>query len=542
MSRFSSPVSSISLESESTHTLTPCSESSCNLLCATRLRYRVDRPVEWLDERSRTKARARAAVPRRLDPHVPQRRTPAIPTSAMSAADLLAVLVDGYLRYDFSQPKSPANDRLVFSKGHASVLLYAIYRAAGVVTDDEILSYRKHGSMLEGHPTPLIPWVDVATGSLGQGLPIGVGMALAGEAPRPSPDAGLGALRRQRDGRGLDVGGLRARRPLRARQPHGDRRREPARPARRDDGRLEPRRLRRARGSVRLERDRGRRPRRRRDRRGVRPGGRDGREAHRRRRAHAQGKGCRGRGEPERLARQAARGSRGRDRRARRSAGPADRGREARCRARAATGPVEARASALRARHRGRDAQGLRRRARGARHRSARRRRSRRRGVELHVHGDLREGASRAVLRDVHRRAADGRCRGRAPGGRVAAVRVDVRRVPLARVRLRAHGGDQPRDALLSAARTPACRSARTGPRRWRSRTSLRCARSTEARSSIPAMRTRRRSSSRRWPTRRASRTCARSGPRRRFSTRPTRSSPSAAAASCARARATTSR
>jgi transketolase len=101
------------------------------------------------------------------------------PTSAMSAADLLAVLADGYLRYDFSQPKSPANDRLVFSKGHASVLLYAMYRAAGVVTDDEILTYRTHGSMLEGHPTPLIPWVDVATGSLGQGLPIGVGMALA---------------------------------------------------------------------------------------------------------------------------------------------------------------------------------------------------------------------------------------------------------------------------------------------------------------------------------------------------------------------------
>jgi transketolase len=101
------------------------------------------------------------------------------PTSAMSAADLLAVLVDGYLRYDFSQPTSPANDRLVFSKGHASTLLYAIYRAAGVVTEDEILTYRKYGSMLEGHPTPRIPWVDVATGSLGQGLPIGVGMALA---------------------------------------------------------------------------------------------------------------------------------------------------------------------------------------------------------------------------------------------------------------------------------------------------------------------------------------------------------------------------
>jgi transketolase len=97
----------------------------------------------------------------------------------MSAADLLAVLVDGYLRFDFDDPKSPANDRLVFSKGHASVLLYAIYRAAGVVSDDDIARYRRHDSMLEGHPTPLIPWVDVATGSLGQGLPIGVGMALA---------------------------------------------------------------------------------------------------------------------------------------------------------------------------------------------------------------------------------------------------------------------------------------------------------------------------------------------------------------------------
>ena len=101
------------------------------------------------------------------------------PTSAMSAADLLAVLVDGYLHYDFAEPKSPANDRLVFSKGHASTLVYAIYRAAGVVSDDEILDYRKLGSPLEGHPTPVLPWVDVATGSLGQGLPIGVGMALA---------------------------------------------------------------------------------------------------------------------------------------------------------------------------------------------------------------------------------------------------------------------------------------------------------------------------------------------------------------------------
>jgi transketolase len=101
------------------------------------------------------------------------------PSSAMSAADLMAVLVDGYLRYDFETPESPTNDRLIFSKGHASTLLYAIYRAAGALSEDDLREYREHSSRLEGHPTPVLPWVDVATGSLGQGLPIGVGTALA---------------------------------------------------------------------------------------------------------------------------------------------------------------------------------------------------------------------------------------------------------------------------------------------------------------------------------------------------------------------------
>jgi transketolase len=101
------------------------------------------------------------------------------PTSGMSAADLMAVLVANHLRYDYDTPKSPVNDRLIFSKGHASTLYYAILRAVGAISDEELLTYRKFGSMLEGHPTPLIPWVDVATGSLGQGLPIGVGMGLA---------------------------------------------------------------------------------------------------------------------------------------------------------------------------------------------------------------------------------------------------------------------------------------------------------------------------------------------------------------------------
>jgi len=99
----------------------------------------------------------------------------------MSAADLMAVLMAKYLRYDFGAPGNPRNDHLIFSKGHASPLLYAMYRATGAITDEELLSYRKRGSRLEGHPTPALPWVDVATGSLGQGLPIGVGVALAGK-------------------------------------------------------------------------------------------------------------------------------------------------------------------------------------------------------------------------------------------------------------------------------------------------------------------------------------------------------------------------
>jgi transketolase len=97
----------------------------------------------------------------------------------MSAADLMAVLFSGYLRYDFDAPENTANDHLVFSKGHASPLLYALYKAAGAIDDEELLTFREFGSRLQGHPTPELPWVDVATGSLGQGLPISVGIALA---------------------------------------------------------------------------------------------------------------------------------------------------------------------------------------------------------------------------------------------------------------------------------------------------------------------------------------------------------------------------
>ena len=120
-----------------------------------------------------------------------------------------------------------------------------------------------------------------------------------------------------------------------------------------------------------------------------------------------------------------------------------------------------ARAPALRARRRGRDPEGVRRRARGARCRTAGRRRPRRRGLELDVRRDLRQVTPRAVLRDVHRRAADGRRRGRPAGGRLAAVRLDVRGIPLACVRLRAHGSREPRDAR--ALRLPCRRLDRRG-------------------------------------------------------------------------------
>lgn len=103
------------------------------------------------------------------------------PTSALSAADLMAVLWVRHLRFDFDRPQHPNRDRLIFSKGHASPLLYALYRAGGVISEDEMMTLRQLGSRLEGHPVPRLPGIEVATGSLGQGLPIAVGVAMAGK-------------------------------------------------------------------------------------------------------------------------------------------------------------------------------------------------------------------------------------------------------------------------------------------------------------------------------------------------------------------------
>ncbi len=101
------------------------------------------------------------------------------PTSCLSAADLAATLFFHVMRIDFQDPLNLNNDRFILSKGHAAPLLYAAWVEAGLIEAAEILTLRRFGSDLEGHPTPRSKWVDVATGSLGQGLSVGVGMALS---------------------------------------------------------------------------------------------------------------------------------------------------------------------------------------------------------------------------------------------------------------------------------------------------------------------------------------------------------------------------
>ncbi len=102
------------------------------------------------------------------------------PTSSLSATELMAgLLFGGTFRYDVENPKHPNNDRLIFSKGHASPLFYSLWLAAGQVTGKEIMTYRVFQSVFEGHPTPRFRFTEAATGSLGQGLSIGVGIAMA---------------------------------------------------------------------------------------------------------------------------------------------------------------------------------------------------------------------------------------------------------------------------------------------------------------------------------------------------------------------------
>lgn len=101
------------------------------------------------------------------------------PTSSLSAVELMTVLFFKYLKYDFNNPQNPTNDRVIFSKGHASPLYYALFKAAGAISAEDLAKYRTFDSPLEGHPTPRFRFSEASTGSLGQGLSIGLGEALA---------------------------------------------------------------------------------------------------------------------------------------------------------------------------------------------------------------------------------------------------------------------------------------------------------------------------------------------------------------------------
>ena len=191
------------------------------------------------------------------------------PTSSMSAADLLAVLMTRHLRYDWDEPRLPVNDHLIFSKGHASPLLYSVFKAAGVVSEEELMTgYRRFGQRLEGHPTPILPVGRRRHRLARPGAARRRRGRAGGQVPGPAPVPGLGAVRGQRAGRGLHLGGVRQGLLLPAVEPDRDRRRQPARPARPDRRRLGPAGVRAADGGVRRAGADGRRARPRRHRQG----------------------------------------------------------------------------------------------------------------------------------------------------------------------------------------------------------------------------------------------------------------------------------
>ena len=362
------------------------------------------------------------------------------PTSSMSAADLAAVLLAGHFRYDYDNPKSPANDRLIFSKGHASPLVYGLFRAAGAISEEEFMTYRQFGSRLEGHPTPVLPWVDVATGSLGQGLPIGVGLALAGKKLDRLPFrtwviCGDSELAEGSIWEAADAAGFEGLDNLTA-IVDGNRLGQRGQTRWGWDLDVYARRF-EAFGWHAIQVDGH-------DveaiHHGVLRGGGDRGAADGDRRAHEEGPRLLEDRGPARLAREGelARGRGGGAPRARRRAQRPDRGAEAVRRAAPVRGRRR-RVAAVRAGLQGRDAEGVRRGARRPRRGRPARRRARRRGRQLDLLRVLRQGAPRAVLRDVHRRAADGRRRRGDADPRLEAVRGHVRGVPVAGLRLRPH-------------------------------------------------------------------------------------------------------
>ena len=357
------------------------------------------------------------------------------PTSSMSAADLMAVLLDGYLKLDFRAPDDPRRDHLIFSKGHASPLYYAMLKAAGAIDDEELLDVPPLRQPARGSSDAADPadrrrhWL-ARSGAADRRRDRD-----RGQRPRPASVPRLGAVRRLGDGRGLDLGGVPARRLGGARQPR----------SRSSTSTASARRARRcSAGTWTATRTRARAfgwhaiaidghdvdA----DRRRVSRGGRRARSPDRRSSRGPRRDGRAGGRGPARQARQAARRSRRGDRGARRRARAARRsGRAIRRDRRAA--PVRdlaGRAAALGARRGGRDARGVRRGAGGARPRCAATSSRSTARCRTRPFRAVRARPSRPLLRDVHRRAANGRGGGRHAGPRLGAVRLDVRGVPVA--------------------------------------------------------------------------------------------------------------
>ena len=356
------------------------------------------------------------------------------PTSSMSAADLMAVLIDGHLKLDYAHPKNPANDHLIFSKGHASPLYYAVLKAVGAIDDEELLTFRKLGSRLEGHPTPRIPPTDVATGSLGQGLPIGVGVAITGRELDKLPyrvwvlcgdsEMAEGSMWEAFQHAGwegldnitaiIDVNRLgQTRETMLGWDLNGYVRRIEAF--------------------------------------GWKALAIDGHDVDEIEAAYAEAEATTDRPTAIIARTKKGKGVKAVEDQPGKHGKPLDDPEGAirelggeRNLTVAVAKPEAAEPHtfatdggelpALRARRRGRDPQGLRRVARRARLDPRRRRRARRRGLQLDALGGLPRGASGPLLRDVHRRAAAGGRGGRHAGARLEAVRVHVRGVPLARV------------------------------------------------------------------------------------------------------------
>ena len=388
----------------------------------------------------------------------------------------MAVLVS-HLRYDWAQPGQPEQRPPHLLQGPRLAAALLDVQAAGVISDEELGRLPPLRQPLQGHPTPVLPWVDVATGSLGQGLPVGVGIALAGRYLDRLPYrvwvlCGDSEMAEGSMWEAFDKASL-----LPARQPDRDRRRQPARPARRDDARLGSRRLRRARrafGWHAIEIDGhdvdGDRPglRRRRSSTRARPtvivAGRSRARASRRSRTSTgwHGKAAR------RTRTQAIAGAR------RRARHLCVEPRPPRLRRRAAPRRVGPARAACRLRRSAR-------RSRRARPTATRSRRSARRGRTSSP--STARSATRPTRRCSPRRIPTATSRCSSPSSSSSpprsacqvrgwrAVRLDLRRVLHPRLRLHPHGGDQPRRTSGSSARTQASRSARTVRRRWRWRT-----------------------------------------------------------------------